>query len=330
MAEKVKLASIGLGWWGSQLANAIHETGEAEVAACYSRREDGRAAFAEKHGCRAAGSIDEILGDPNIGGVVIATSHESHREVVEQAAAAGKAIFVEKPLTTTVEDARACVEAAASAGVPLQVGHQRRRTAANRRIKAMIDAGELGDIQTLQANQSIPNGFTMPDEAWRLSTSQSPLGSMTSLGIHKIDSMAYHAGPIRSVFCFTRPGRIRVIDEATVLALEFESGAVGTLITSFFTAVISELAVFGTERTAFNIADGARAFVQKRGEATREELDLDPVDPVVDQMAEFARVVRGEASPETDGMVGLEVVAVLNAALESSATRRAVDIKEHR
>jgi predicted dehydrogenase len=330
VAEKVKLASIGLGWWGSQLADAISETGNAEVTACYSRREEGRAAFAEEHGCRAFGSLEELLGDPDIEGVVIATSHESHREVVEQAASAGKAIFVEKPLTTTAEDARACVEAAASAGVPLQVGHQRRRTAANRRIRSMVDAGELGDIQTLEANQSIPNGFTMPDEAWRLNTGQSPLGSMTSLGIHKIDSMAYHAGPIRSVFCFTRPGRIRVIDEATVLALEFESGAVGTLITSFFTPVVSELTVFGTERTAFNMADGKRLLVQNRGEGNREEVDLEPVDPVVDQMAEFARVVRGQGVPETDGMVGLEVVAVLNAAVESSETRKAVDIEEYR
>lgn len=330
MTDKVRLGSIGLGKWGSVLADAVAETGLAEVVACYSRREEGRASFAERHGCRPTSSLDELLSDPEVEGVLIATSHMSHREIIEQAASAGKAIFVEKPLTTTVEDAKASIEAAARAGVPLQVGHQRRRTAADRRISAMLDAGELGDVETLQATHSVPSGFTLPEDAWRWDEGHSPLGSMTSLGIHKIDSMAYHAGPIRSVACSTRPGRTKPIDEATVLALEFESGAVGTLVTSFFTPFISELAVFGTERSAYNIADGARLLVQRRGETAREEIELVPVDPVVDQLAEFARVVRGEADPETDGMVGLEVVAVLNAALESARTRRTVDVKEHR
>ncbi len=326
MTRPVRLASIGLGWWGKVLAEAANRSGEAKIVSCYARGAEGRAAFADQLGCRAAGSLEEVLTDPEVDGVLVATSHRSHRDLIERAAAAGKGVFVEKPLTTNVADAVAAVEAAERAGIPLQVGHQRRRTAADRHIRRLIDAGRMGDIEALDAVHSVPNGFRMPDTAWRWDPEESPLGSMTSLGIHKIDSMQYHAGPIRSVFCFTRAGREHPIDEATVLALEFESGAVGTLVTSFFSAVCSELAVHGQNASAYNLADGARLQIQVRGEATREEVELEAADPVVDQLQEFARAIRGETAPEVDGRVALHVVEVLEAAMVSARERRAVDI----
>lgn len=330
MTGQVGLASVGLGWWGKVLAETAGTTGEARVVSCFARRPEGREEFAAQVGCRAAGSLDELLDDPAVEGLLVATSNLSHREIIERASAAGKAVFVDKPLTTTVEDGVAAVEAAEKAGIVLQVGHQRRRNAANRRIKQLIEAGELGDLEALETNQSVPNGFKMPEQAWRWNPEESPLGAMTSLGVHKIDSMRYHAGPIKSVFCFTRAGRSVSIDEATAVAFEFESGAVGTLITSFFVPVLSTLAVFGQDASAFNEADGTKLFLQARGDATREEIPLEAVNPVADQLSEFARAIRGEAQPEVDGRAGLEIVSIMAAALDSATTRRAVDVAEHR
>ncbi|HEX5696890.1 MAG TPA: Gfo/Idh/MocA family oxidoreductase [Acidimicrobiia bacterium] len=324
--DKVRLASVGLGWWGSELAKAVSATGRAEIVTCFARSEEGRERFAAQHGCRTAGSLEELLADPEVEGVVIATSNQSHRPLVEQAAAAGKHIFVEKPFTNTVEDGVASVAAAREAGVLIQVGHQRRRTAAKRRIKAMLEAGELGDVETVVAHQSIPNGFKMPDEAWRWDPEQSPLGSMTSLGVHKIDTMHYLVGPIRNVFAFTRPGRSHPIDEATILAMEFDNGALATLTTSFFTPVINEIAVFGTGGAAYSSGGGAHLKVQGRDDSGPAEVDLEPIDPVVDQMADFARAIRGEIPVEVDGEAGLAVIAVLEAAVLSVAERRPVEV----
>jgi len=326
VSEKVKLASIGLGKWGGNLAAAVASSGEAEIVAGFSRNQERRQAFAEQYGCRAAGSLSDLLGDPEIQGVVIATSHSTHRPLIEAAAAAGKHIFVEKPLTLRVEDGVACLEAAASAGVALQVGHQRRRSTANRRIKLMVEAGELGELQTLEANHSVPAGMRMPPEAWRWNEEESPLGSMPSLGVHKVDTMMFLAGPVRSVFAHTRRGRQYPIDEASVLALEFESGALGTVITSFFTPMILRLAVFGSGGAAYNEGDSAVLKVQTLEEKAPTEVEIEPNDPVVDQMVEFARVVRGEAQPETDGAAGLAVVAVLEAAVESSRSGHRVEL----
>lgn len=324
--EHVGLGLIGVGWWGSVLATAADQGDASRVLTCYARSEDAREEFAGKHGARAASSLDDLLSDPEVEGVLIATSHQSHRELVEQAAAAGKHIFVEKPLTTTVADGRACVDAAGNAGVSLQVGHQRRRTAANRRIKQMLDAGEIGDVETVVAQQSLPNGWKLPETAWRWNPEQSPLGSLTSLGVHKIDTMHYLVGPITRVSTFTRAGRSHPIDEATVLAFEFEDGALATLTTSFFTPVVNEIAVFGSLAAAYNTSDGKKLSVQPRDELTREEVDLPEIDPVVDEIVGFARAIRGEGPVETDGEAGLAVVAVMEAAVESAETGKAVDV----
>jgi predicted dehydrogenase len=326
--SKVKLASVGLGWWGEVLAHAARDSGEAEIVACFARGEEGRTAFASKIGCKAASSYEELLEDPDVDGVLIATSHQSHRPLIEQAAAAGKAIFVEKPFTLDVEDGAAAVRAADEAGVILQVGHQRRRTPAERRMKAMVDAGDLGDLEAVHGIQCKPNGYKMPDTAWRWDAEQSPLGSMTSLAVHKVDSMLYMAGPVESVFCFTRPGRDVSIDEVTAVSLEFESGAVGTILTSFFTPGITELSLFGTKASAYATNDGATLSVQRVDGETREPIELPQLDPIVDQIAAFARAIRGEEEVEVDGSAGLAVVGVLEAAVKSSETGRAVAIAD--
>jgi predicted dehydrogenase len=326
MSEKVRLASIGTGRWAGELADAVARSGQAEVISGWARRPEGREAFGEKFGCRPAGSLEELLADPEVQGVIITTSHQSHREMIEQAAAAGKHVFVDKPFTNTVEDGLAAIAAARDAGVVLQVGHQRRRTPAKRRIKAMLEAGELGDVETVVTNQSIPNGFKMPETAWRWDPEQSPLGSMTSLGVHKIDTINYLVGPVRSVFAFTRPGRVKPIDEATVLALELESGALATLTTSFFTPVVNDTTVFGTEAAAWSTKGGAKLKIQGRDDPEPVEVELEPIDELADQMAAFAAAVRDEAPVEVDGEAGLAVIAVMEAAVESAESGRAVDV----
>ena len=326
MSEKVRLASIGTGRWAGELADAVSRSGQAEVVSGWARRPEGREAFGEKFGCRPAGSLEELLSDPEVDGVVITTSHQSHREMIEQAAAAGKHILVDKPFTNTVEDGLAAIAAARDAGVLLQVGHQRRRTPAKRRIKAMLEAGELGDVETVVTNQSIPNGFKMPETAWRWDPEQSPLGSMTSLGVHKIDTINYLVGPVRRVFAFTRPGRVKPIDEATVLALELESGALATLTTSFFTPVVNDTTVFGTDAAAWSTKGGAKLRIQGRDDAEPVDIDLEPIDELADQMAAFAAAIRGDAPVEVDGEAGLAVIAVMEAAVESAASGRAVDV----
>src|SRR4051812_46924836 len=124
--DNVRLGIIGLGWFGGVLAESAKGSGAADVVACFSRSAASREAFAAAHDCRAAASLEALLGDDQVDAVVIATPHSTHRELVEQAASAGKHAFVEKPLTVTAEDARKAIAATSAAGVVLQVGQNRR------------------------------------------------------------------------------------------------------------------------------------------------------------------------------------------------------------
>src|SRR5947209_6657828 len=99
--DTVRLGLIGLGWWGGVLAGSARKSGRAEVVTCFARSSDARAAFTKAHGGRAVESVDALLKDPEIQGVLIATPHTTHGSFIEQAASAGKHVFVEKPLTLT-------------------------------------------------------------------------------------------------------------------------------------------------------------------------------------------------------------------------------------
>lgn len=317
MAKSVKVASVGLGRWGRELARGAIAAG-IDVVSCYARTEETRNAFAAEVGCDPVSSLEEVLSDPTVDALLVATSHTSHRELVEAAARAGKHVFIEKPLALSVEDARACVEAGEGAGIVLQVGFQRRRHPAHREMKRLIDEGSIGDIESLDANHSLPN--RIPENAWRWDEEESPLGSMTSLGIHQIENLHYLAGPIARVGAVSRPGRSVSIDEATALIFEFASGAVGTLVSSFFTPWRISLAVQGTEGAAFADRDGTTLGYQPQGEDRPTAIPLAEVDAVSDQLSEFATCVREGRRPEVSGAEGLAVAAVLEAAERSVAT----------
>jgi predicted dehydrogenase len=328
MTEKVRLASIGFGWWGNVLADAINRSGTGEIVACFARTESTRRAFAEKYNCRPAESLEEILKDPEIQGLVAATPHSHHSELISQAASAGKHIFVEKPLTLTVADAKQAIEDAQKAGVVLQVGHHRRRCGANRRVREMIDNGELGVLHQLEANLCV---YKPQPPTWRQSREEQPLGGLTGLGVHMIDTLHYFAGPMKRVFCFSKQitGK-EVIDEATVVAVEFEQGPLGYIGFSLSVPKVCTVAVFGNEASAWSDEDGARLYFEKNTEFTRTELDVDAGDPFVDEITEFAQAIQGKARPETGGHEGLAVVEVMEALIESQKISKPVDVADFR
>jgi predicted dehydrogenase len=328
MTDKIRLASIGLGWWGNVLAEAVERSGAAEIATCFARTESTRQAFAEKHGCRAAASLAEILKDSEVQGLISATPHSHHGELVAEAASAGKHIFVEKPLTLTVAAAKKAIADTRRAGVVLQVGHHRRRQGANRRIRAMIDNDELGPLHQLEGNLSV---FKAQPPTWRQNRAEQPLGGLTGLGVHMIDTLHYFAGPMKRVFCFSKQitGQ-EIIDEATVVAVEFERGPLGYIGFSLSVPKVCTVVAFGNEAAAWSEEEGSKLYFQKNSEFTRTELPVEAGDALVEQITEFALSIKGEASPETGGPESLAVVEVIEALVESQKRGQPVDVADFR
>ena len=330
MADKVRLASIGLGWWGGMLAEKALESGEAEIVTGFARTESTRNEFAEKFGCRTAGSLDELLGDDEVEGVLVATPHSTHLDIIEQAAGAGKHVFVEKPLTLSVSEARQAVDAAAKAGVTLQVGHHRRRQPATRQLRRLIDDGALGQISLLEANLSLKSGLN-PKEGWRSDPNESPLGGMTGLGVHMADNLIYLGGPAQRVTVLSKQTLARSpLDDVTVIAVELASGALGYLGTSTVVPKVCTTAVYGSEGSAWSEEEGEKLFRQGIDDANRDEVDIDGPDALADQLGAFARSTRSGDRPEVDGEQGLEVVALLEAAIHSHERGQVVEVDELR
>lgn len=327
--EPLRVASVGLGWWGGVLAEKA-AAGGSEVIRCFARSAESRDAFAETHGCRPASSYDEILADPEVEAVLIATPHSTHADLVVQAAAAGKHVLCDKPFTLTVAEAKRATQAAADAGVVLQVGHNRRRQPANRRLKQMIDDGDLGMVHYAEANLSHPKGLN-PRGGWRGEPEESPAGGMTGLGVHMADNLIYLLGTPARVQAFSRRTiGVSRLDDVTTANIEFENGALAYLATSMVIPDIARTSVWGTKAAAMNEWDGAQFSVQQAGEQHITQLDIEQLDTVKDEIEEFASNVRTGSVPETGGPEAIEVVAVLEGIVESAAQGTVVDLSEVR
>jgi predicted dehydrogenase len=329
--EAVRLGAVGLGWFGGVLAEAARASGEAEVVSCFARSEESRRAFAEAHGCTSAESLEALLGDPTIRGVIVATPHSTHVGIIEQAAAAGKHVFVEKPLALTVEEAGRAIDATERAGVTLQVGHNRRRQPANRRIRSMVESGELGTVVQLDGFHSSPGAHKPDLPAWRKDPNECPAGGMTALGVHTVDTFNYLVGPAARLVAFSKKvAGSSTLDEATAVTIEYESGPIGQIGTSYFVPPVVSLAVYGTDANVWNEEDGGRLFTQARAEKERAELEVEQIDTIQDEVVEFARCIRDGGKPETGAPEGLEVAMVLEGIARSVDSGRAIDLSSLR
>src|SRR3989442_11142957 len=286
----VRVAVVGVGWWGRVLADAAGRGTGLGIAACTGRSPENRATFAQSYGCRDLASYEAVLADPEVEGVLITTPHSLHAEQVVAAAEAGKHVFVDKPFTLTLAEARRATEACRRARVVLAVGHQRRRQAASRALKRLLDDGTLGRAAQIEGNFSADIGFTLKPGMWRTVRAETPGGPMTNLGIHHVDTYQYLLGPIARVTAFVR--RVALtdveIDDATSILFEFASGSLGYLGTSWVhanrTAVIT---LHGTEAQAWSEADGARLFLARRGQPERTAVALTAADPLVERLAKL-------------------------------------------
>ena len=326
----LNFASVGLGWWGDQLAQAVQRSGAARVTSCFARTEEARTAFATAHGCDSAGSLDELLADDSVDALLLATPHSTHLDQITAAAEAGKHVFVEKPLTVSYGEAVQAARVARANGVVLQVGHHRRKVAATRALRQHIDDGAFGQLHLIEAKMTSPSDL-QPRGGWRGDPAECPLGGMTALGVHMVDSIQYLGGEIESVYASSRQvlGRGR-LDDATTLSLELASGALATLMTSVVVARETSVAVHGHAGSGWSEMDGAELYLQEVGMDRRERADVEVVDALAIQLREFSECIRAGTEPEVTGEVGAGVVAVLEAARISAAERRPVSLADVR
>ena len=327
--EALRVACIGMGWWSDVLADAMKRSNRIEIAACYTRSPEKREAFAAKYKCRPVASYDEVLADPTIEAVINTTPNDVHLETTSAAAAAGKHVFLDKPIANTVSDGRAIAEVCRKAGVVLALGYQRRRESHFRWVKQQIDAGTFGTLVNAEANISRDRLGKIDLSSWRYQAAGMPGGVMLQIGIHYTDVLEFLMGPVvavRGQFAqLVLPG-----DNPDVASfiLEHENGALSTLNASYASASEYYLMnIYGKNATAFyDLHNGLR--ILKRGEDKAAAIATRSNDTFVEELEEFAAACRGTGAPEVSGDFATRSLAVVRAGILSAREGRRVEVEE--
>ncbi|NNM70958.1 Gfo/Idh/MocA family protein [Enterovirga aerilata] len=328
----IRAAVAGLGWWGQHIVRRMADSDAMRIVSAVETNPE-RAAFAAEHGIRFAASLPEVLADPAIDAVILATPHALHAEQVLAAAAAGKHVFCEKPLALTRTDAERSVAACRRAGVMLGIGHERRYEAAVGELRRLVRAGALGTIMHAEANFSHNKLAQVPETDWRASPADAPAAGMTAMGVHLTDLYLDLFGPIREVFAATasRVAFSRTGDVVSVL-MRFESGATGYLNAILVTPLYIGLTVFGSEGWAeirnhtHPDTPGPATFTVHYRDGRRETRDYEWLDSVRTGLETFARAIAaGAPYPFTDAQK-IGNVAVLEAICRSAAENAPVPV----
>lgn len=310
----------GLGRWGRVLVDSVQgKSDTVTFTAGVTGRKDRAVDYCAEKGIDLRDDFSNLLNDPDIDGIVLATPHTQHADQIIAAAKAGKPVFAEKPLTLDADDARRAAKAMADAGLPLCVGFNRRFLPAMIKLKELATSGALGTLMHIEGNISGSGALRYTDEHWRASETESPAGGMTAMGVHMMDSMMSIMGPVASLRAVSEHHAAPVdIDDTTFASLKFKSGVTGVLTTLFATQQLWRIQVFGSKGWA-EVRDQDRIEVRMvDGDKSVEEFPGFDMERA--ELEAFAAAVTDGATyavPIDDAIHGIEILdAVVKASKE--------------
>lgn len=359
----IRFGILGCGYFGGEFARAITQMEGTRLLAVYSPGESSKR-LSRELGCKRADSIEEIMEDPNIDAVIIATPNDLHESHVKMAAAAGKHVFCEKPFALSASSAQGMTKACGAAGVTLMVGHIMHFYPGIEAVKTMADEGGFGRILTMHVERT---GWEEKKNEVSWKKRQDKSGGHLFHHIHEIDILQWLMGV---------PGEIYTVggnlghqeegfgdeDDVLLLTAGFDGQAYATLqygsgfrsgnhliringslagaVIDFKEAVVRigdgqgkrELPLFGDEASAeairalFARTDGGIAY----GSPSERPPEYILVS-LRKELALFCGVIEGEAIPEDkkdlfDGTSAINSVRIAQAGLEARNRGEAVRV----
>ena len=330
--RRVRLGLAGLGRIGRMHAeNLAGPVASAELVRVVDADEGRARTTGERLGVDWSTSYEDLLADPSVEGVIIATPTPLHVEMVEGAADAGKHIFCEKPISLDLPSTLVAVEAARKSGSLLQIGFHRRFDPDFAAAAARIESGELGDVYlfrtTLRDKQPPPLEYIKGSG-----------GFFVDVTIHDLDTARWLVGEIEEVTAhgaalsdpaFAEAGDV----DNAVVVLRFANGALG---------VIDESRVAGYGYECSTEVLGSRATVRIGDHRRVDNVWLTPGSAAVDwvgdfterfprayalELEEFAAAIREQRSPAVTGEDGLAAFVLAQACDCSFREQRTVRLR---
>jgi predicted dehydrogenase len=323
----IKVGVIGCGYWGPNLIRNLNSLPEAELVAIADLDENRLGHV----GLLYPGAIKTtdhrvVVEHEEIDAVVVATPMGTHKQLGLEVLEAGKHLFLEKPMATSSDDCRALIALAEEKGLHLMVGHTFLYAPAVRKIKSLVDGGELGDIY--YANISRVN----------LGIFQQDANVVWDLAPHDIAILTYLFGadPVRVAAtgqCYVQ--QELGIEDVAFLNLEFPDGRMANIHVSWLDPnKIRKCTVVGSKKMLVydDVSPGEKIRLYDKGVDVQPHYDtfgdfqvlyrsgdifvphLDGTEPLKTEMGHFLDVLAGRDEPLTPGRDGLKVVQVLEQA----------------
>ena len=324
-----QLAVIGLGYWGPNLVRNFYAHSGCRLKTCCDvdlRRLD--AARADYPTIDLCDDPREVLADPQITGVVIATPVETHYRLAKAALLAGKAVLIEKPLTADIAQAAELVALADERGLTLMVDHTFIYSPAVTKIKQLFDGGELGELLFIDSVR-INLGLIQPD-----------VNVLWDLAPHDLSIVDYLLGRLpRSVSACGAAHAGRLQEDVAYLNLDFGGGLIANLHVNWLSPVKLRYTMFGGSRKSVvynDLETAEKVKVYDRGvdvrgddpDSRRRRLvdyrtgdvwspHLSREEPLARVADQFIECLTRGVRPASDGQAGLRIVRILDAARRS-------------
>jgi predicted dehydrogenase len=318
-ASAVRVAVVGLGYWGPNLVRNLHEVPEAEVAWACDLREEALSTLARRYpAVPRTTSFEEVLEDPTVEAVVLATPVSTHYELALACLNAGKHVLVEKPLAASSRHARELLETAAGQQLVLMPGHTFLYSPPVKLIRDVLASGELGDIYFISMSR-VNLGIHQPD-----------VSVVWDLGPHDFSILRYWLGELpTTVGAMTRGCVLPDIPDVAFIHLAFGSGTIAHVELAWLapsklrrtTIVGSKLMVVYDDTSnepvrifdsGANLPDpetfGEYKLTYRTGDILSPKVGA--TEPLALQLADFCRAIRNGAAPRSSAELGLDVVRV--------------------
>ncbi len=311
---------------------AIRATGGEIVSVMSTNAERGRA-YAADHGiAKAVTRLEDLVGDPEIDAVYISTTNELHRDQAIAAARAGKHILCEKPLATSLEDARAMVKAAKNAGVVMATNHHLRNAASHRAMRDAIASGRIGTPLSARVFHAV---YLPPHlQGWRLARPEAGGGVILDITVHDADTLRFVLGddPVEAIAFSQEGGMAKAgLEDAVMGVLRFRSGVIAQFHDGFTTKYAETgLEVHGSEGSLIGrnvMSQRAVGTVTLRDADGERDLPLEHANLYETALAAFHAAIAGKGAPSATGEDGIWSLATGLAVVEAARSGAAVKIE---
>lgn len=339
---------VGCGMIANFHARAIAEIRSARLVACYDSFEPAAERFAKETGCRRYVRLKELMDDPDVSIVTIATPSGAHLDPAVAAARAGKHVVVEKPLEITLRRCDRIIDACAKSGVKLATIFPSRFHDSSIELKRAVDQKRFGRMTLGDAYVKWYRSQAYYDSgAWRGTWELDGGGALMNQAIHSVDLLLWLMGPVAEVQAHTATLAHRriAVEDVAVASLKFASGALGTLeaSTAAFPGYLKRIELHGSEGSAAleeeDIVKWDFAKQRRRDAVVRRKMNASvstgggASDPAAighhghaSLFRDLVRAIKDDRPPAIDGSEGRRSVEAILAVYKSAETGRAVSL----